>query len=93
MALTKKEMRKYKPLIVKKIEDLGMKSELQYTKTGFKKTVDIPRPSGFGTEKRTFDTYRATNLQRNLLKKLLKLSVGEVERFLSQDFSEKEPSK
>ena len=87
MTLNKKETRYYKPLIVGKLQEMNVKDEIGYAKTGATKVARqmVEVEGKFSMEKKTVPCYRAANLQRNLTKKLLKLSPVEIERFLATE--------
>lgn len=96
MGLSNKQINYYKPLITKKLESLGVQAGIGYTKTGTAR--DISRYVTDSSGQRVQDEagndrtevvkqphYRATNLQKSITKKLLKLDVPQVERFLTTE--------
>lgn len=96
MGLSNKQINYYKPLIIRKLESLGVKSGIGYTKTGTKGKVEVyvTDENGMRVVKDDYtletklidrDHYRATNLQKSITKKLLKLDVPQVERFLTTE--------
>ena len=84
MSLTKKEIRYYKPLILSKLNEMGVKNEIGYTKTGSNRQVMqyVQTDSGYKMQNETVPNYRAANLYKSLTKKLLKMTPEAVERFL-----------
>lgn len=88
MALTKKETKHYKPLIIRKLEEMKVKNEVGYTQTGTFRYAKQLVPDGegkFKVQTSKVPNYRASNLQKSLVKKLLALTSNEVERFLATE--------
>ncbi len=83
MALTKKQTKHYKKLIQTKLTEMGIKDDIQYTKTGHFKTGRYYDPELQKIVTKKLDTYRAANLYSNLCKKLLSLPPEGIERFLA----------
>jgi len=90
VSLTKAQIRFYKPLLISKIEGLGLKDEQNQVPTGHFKPAQMVDPETNKVKRVNAPTMRISNPQRNLLKKLLKLSVEEVEHFLNTNFNKKE---
>lgn len=89
--LTKKEKKHYKKLINKKFDEMGLSNGMEMRHTGkfALKTINAPwMAEGKMTYKKP--VFVAKNTRKNLMKKLLDLSVVEVERFLSTEFEKKE---
>jgi len=82
--LTKKQTKRYKALITEKLDEMNIKNEIGYTKTGSFREVVVPyhaRKEG-EPQIQTLPNYRAANLRKNLTKKLLKMSPEAIDRFL-----------
>lgn len=95
MPLSKKQIKQYKPLIISKLESMGLKDEIQYAPTGTHKMVKAPSLDADGNfEIKTIkrDNYRAANIFRNLYKKLIKTDPLTIERFLIADFNTEKKS-
>lgn len=92
MTLTKKQIKHYKPLIQKKLTEMGIKNEIGYTQTGTTKVIPqlVKTDDGFKVENRRVPNYRAANLYKSLTKKLCNLGVLEVERFLATEMPRQE---
>ena len=87
-SLTAKEIKYYKPLVEDKLEKMGVSKDTVLAATNKKrkmfhlvdgkpKAVMVP-------------INRLSNFQKNLTKKLMKLSAPDVERFLQQAFNQAE---
>lgn len=93
MSLTKKQTKYYKPLILKKLEEMGVKQEIGYTQTGTSRVVPYLNNEVEGepkVERKKVPNYRASNLYKSLTKKLLKMPVESIEKFLSTEVGKKE---
>jgi hypothetical protein len=90
MTLTKKQLKHYKKLVQNKLIEMGIKDDIQYTKTGHFKTVKQFNPESGRVEERRVDSYRAANLYSSLCKKILSLPPEGVERFLAVNTKPKE---
>ena len=92
--LTKKQIKLYKPMIKSKLEEMGVKSEIGYTQTGsFRMAPKLIQEDGKMEVKQVkTPNYRASNLHKNLTKKLLKLSPEAIEKFLETAIPSKEES-
>jgi len=92
MALTKRQIKLYKPMIKAKLDEMGVKSELGYTQTGsFRMAPKVVQTEGKIEVKQVkTPNYRASNLHKNLTKKLLSLSPEAIEKFLETAIPQKE---
>jgi len=90
MALTKKETKQYKKLIESKFDEMGLVegTELRYTGESVIKTWQNPT-TGKDLKYKT-PVIRKKNVRKNLMKKLLKLPKGEVDKFLATSLDKKE---
>ena len=92
MSLTKKEIKRYKPLIHAKLSEMGVKDEVGYTQTGSSRMRPqvVQGENGPQVEQVKSPNYRAANLYKSLTKKLLNTSPKAVERFLETIIPKKE---
>lgn len=86
--LSKDQRKQYRKKLEDKLNALGLKDESILIQTGKYKQSLTVRDGKVAVVK--VPLVRASNPHRNLIKKLLKLSVNEVERFLNTDFNKKE---
>lgn len=91
MSLTKKQKKYFKKQVQDKLTEMGIKDEIQYTKTGFSKVGRYYDMELFKEVEKKIDTYRAANLYSSLCKKILNLPLEGVTRFLSSNNKPKEP--
>jgi hypothetical protein len=84
IALSAKEVKKYKKLVEAKLDAMGVSGSPVMVKTNKMKTVRYVENGE--VKKARVPLNRLSNFKANLVKKLMKLSVSEVERFLAQQF-------
>ena len=93
MSLTKKQIKHYKPLILERLEKMGVKQEIGYVQTGTSRLAPYLNTEVEGepkVETKRVPNYRASNLHKNLTKKLLKMSVESIEKFLNAELGNKD---
>ena len=86
--LTAKETKFYRKLIVAKLESMNVASDTIMQATAKLRTVRYFDPKEGVVKTARIPVNRLANLQKNLTRRLLQLSKSEVERFLSQEFSD-----
>lgn len=90
MNLTKKQAKKYKRLILAKLSELGVKNEIGYTKLSSFRVARqvVEKEEGvFAFEKTKIPAHQASNLYKNLTKKLLKMPAEAIDKFLSTELT------
>lgn len=90
--LTAKEVKYYRKLIIAKLETMNVKNQVLMQATGKARTVKYFDQKEQKIKTARLPLNRLANLQKSLVKRLLKLSKSEVERFLDQEFSEPTPA-
>lgn len=90
ISLSKDEIKLYRKLLEKKLNEINLVDRVIFVNTDKKKSQLTFNQVTKKIEQVQIPVTRGSNPHRNLIKKLLRLSVGEVQRFLDTDFSEKE---
>jgi hypothetical protein len=85
MGLSKKQRKHWKKVLEVKFDQMGIADEILLVPTG--KTVNrvLQRPDAPNVPYQR-PVVTASNTRRNVMKKLLKLSESEIERFIAQQF-------
>lgn len=85
MGLSKKQRKYWKKVLEVKFDQMGITDEILLVPTGKTATRVLRQPDAPDIPYQR-PVVTASNTRRNVMKKLLKLSESEIERFIAQEF-------